>query len=52
MHEIKFKPTATAVLFITFLVWFSMQISLEKSVKQNSPSPQGPQLPSNVNMDL
>ncbi|KAK4579340.1 hypothetical protein RGQ29_029127 [Quercus rubra] len=27
-------------------------ISLEKCVKQNSPSPQGPQLPSNVNMDL
>ncbi|XP_030932631.1 guanylyl cyclase 1 isoform X2 [Quercus lobata] len=27
-------------------------ISLEKSVKQNSPSPQGPQLPSNVNLDL
>ena len=52
MHEIKFKPTVTAVLFITFLVWFSMQISLEKCVKQNSPSPQGPQLPSNVNMDL
>nr|XP_023871476.1 protein GUCD1 isoform X2 [Quercus suber] len=27
-------------------------ISLEKSVKQNSSSPQGPELPSNVNMDL